>query len=891
MALKRTLFRSLAVVILSASVAHADPAAFDLIGPKVDVRVQRDGKTLPIAQVPNLKGGDRLWLHPDFPDTQSAHYLMIVAFLRGATNPPPESWFTKVETWNKQVHDEGLYVVVPDEAQQALIFLAPETGGAFSTLMKAVRGRPGAFVRASQDLEQAGLDRQRLDKYLSIVRTMNTEDSNAVKEESAMLARSLSIKVDSQCFDKPTAQQVPCLTQNTDQMVLDDAHGQTMVDRLTTGASADLMAQLTYTPTAGAGYFSPYVGAVVDVVRILGSTHTAQYQYIPALALPKSDTLNLRLNNPPSFRNPKSVIVIGLPPVSPTPVPPLRIAEENQAYCAEKPFLVLPIEGAPLAYATELAHNFVLHVDTKKGNGVDLPATPDAGKGGFVIDTAKVDPNELKTEANARLKGRWGFDGFDGPAFKLHNAQPASWTIASKDASALIVGRADTLHLQTENAACVEEVTIHDAEAKKLETTWKVAKSDEVEVHVALENAKPGPATMLVKQYGLGAPDAVPLHTYSEAGHLNSFSIHAGDAVGELRGTRLDEVASLELNGSTFTPGDLSRADQQDILQMNAKNANAGAALEAGHQVQAKVSLKDGRTLNVQTNVEPSRPKLSMISKSIQPGQSQTPNLSIRLGSDDELPQDGKLTFFLKTQYPANFPPNEKIEVATADGSFHVTLSEMDGNLTPQDSKIVMAVLDPMKHLGPSAFGPLKFRPIDANGAPGDWQPLVSLVRVPALTGVKCVNVPEKQCMLSGSNLFLLESVSADPSFANGVTVPEGFVSATLNVPQPVNKTLYFKLRDDPSAVDSAVLPVSMPFSERAQARAAEKAAEKAAADKNAKTSDTGDGVVGDKPAEPAPATPGTTAPAPSPASPAPGQAAPQPNGQPAPQNPPQPKQ
>ena len=68
----------------------AQNAAFDLIGPKVQVKVQRSGKTLPIAEVPNLQAGDRLWVHPDLPDSQSVHYLMVVVFLRGATNPPPE---------------------------------------------------------------------------------------------------------------------------------------------------------------------------------------------------------------------------------------------------------------------------------------------------------------------------------------------------------------------------------------------------------------------------------------------------------------------------------------------------------------------------------------------------------------------------------------------------------------------------------------------------------------------------------------------------------------------------------------------------------------------------------------------------------------------------------
>ena len=145
--------------VLSVSIspaALADGARFDLTGPKVEVRVTRSGRTLPIAQVANLQPGDRLWLHPDLPETQSVHLLLVACFLRGTTNPPPDQWFTKIETWDKKVKTEGVYVVVPDEAQQALLFFAPETGGDYSTLKSAVRGRPGSFVRATLDLTELG---------------------------------------------------------------------------------------------------------------------------------------------------------------------------------------------------------------------------------------------------------------------------------------------------------------------------------------------------------------------------------------------------------------------------------------------------------------------------------------------------------------------------------------------------------------------------------------------------------------------------------------------------------------------------------------------------------------------------------------------------------------
>src|ERR1700676_5599580 len=160
----------LLLLLSSCTLVRAQAARFDLAGPKVDVRVTRAGKTLPIAYVPNLQSGDKLWLHPDFPPTQSVHYLMIVAFLRGTTNPPPDNWFTRIETWNPKVREEGTFITVPAEAQQVLLFLAPETGGDFSTLRSAVKGRPGVFVRASQDLNLAGFEQARIERYIDDMR-------------------------------------------------------------------------------------------------------------------------------------------------------------------------------------------------------------------------------------------------------------------------------------------------------------------------------------------------------------------------------------------------------------------------------------------------------------------------------------------------------------------------------------------------------------------------------------------------------------------------------------------------------------------------------------------------------------------------------------------------
>ena len=47
-------------VLLGGIFARADNPAFDLSGPRLELKVTRAGKTLPVSQVPNLQPGDRI---------------------------------------------------------------------------------------------------------------------------------------------------------------------------------------------------------------------------------------------------------------------------------------------------------------------------------------------------------------------------------------------------------------------------------------------------------------------------------------------------------------------------------------------------------------------------------------------------------------------------------------------------------------------------------------------------------------------------------------------------------------------------------------------------------------------------------------------------------------
>src|SRR5450631_372756 len=576
--LKRCVF--LLGAIAFTSLATAVPAPFDLAGPTLEVKVTRGGITLPASQVPNLAPGDRLWIKADLPETQSAEYLMVVAFLSGSTNPPPEKWFFACKIWTAKCGSEGLTVTVPQGAQQVLLFLAPHTGGDLRTLIGAVRGSPGTFVRTSQDLNQAALDRSRLQRYLSTIGALNDSDPSKLKAAAPILARSLAIKVDDKCLDRLPELQAPCLMQGQESLILNDGHSTSIVEALTSGPGSDLAMEASYTPQLSYGYYSPYIASVLDIARIFESFRSAQYQYIPALASQRGDKMALTLNTAPSFHSPMSVLVIALPAIESAQLPPLHAVDPKEIFCVRRGTLVLPVDGAPLAFSTEYAHGLSLIVTGKDGKTIALAAKADPVQGGYVVDTAALGNAALGDSIHASLKGYWGFEPYEGPTFRLINVHAKSWELAAGDEAALIVGRQDTIHLQADSVSCVDGIMLKDPGGKQLKVDWKTTRPDEVEIKLPLQGASPGAMTLLVKQFGDDQADPVSIHTFADAGRMDGFSIHAGDIVGTLKGSRLDEVASLTFKNNVFVPGELTSNHGIDELPMVAQDAPSVTALK-----------------------------------------------------------------------------------------------------------------------------------------------------------------------------------------------------------------------------------------------------------------------------------------------------------------------
>lgn len=784
---------ALALAGTPAPAAAQAGTTFDLAGPALTMSVTRGDATLPIAQVPALATGDRLTLKADLPADQSARFLLVLAFLRGATNPPPKNWFFKAETWKPK--KATLSVAIPKGAEQVIAFLAPETGGGYDAIVDAVRGRPGVFVRAAQDLHQASLDRARLEAFVAGVAKVEDNAPEGLAQISPRLASTLAIRLDAECLQRPRALQAACLTQNREGMVLQTGRGTTLAEALS-GTPTEIAYSLAATREGGGGFYSPYIALARDVAKLFGAFRSADYQYAPALAVGAGERLRLQLNAAPSFQNPKSVLVAPLPPIGGGAQPALRAASKEPV-CLSRPGVVLALEDAPLVFATDYARALSLRLRMADGRNVSLPVAADAARGGLVVTANKADVGSGAI-AEAVLEGRWGFDALAGPQFVLQNGAPAAWT--PRPDAAVVVGRETPLTLEGGAASCVEQVSLRDPAGALKKVEWKASGADEIVATLPLARTRPGDLTLLVSEYGTAPPAALTLKGQTEASRIEGFTLYTGDTQGVLTGGRLDQVAELEVAGLTFAPGTLARGDAGgDRLTLTTTGATN--ALATGVST-ARVRLRDGRTSTVRATVSPPRPRIELVSRSIEAAP-QTGHLALTL-PDDALSPDARLTFSARI-VNARLLPGDAIEVATGDGSVATKLTAASGALQLVGGDIAVASFRPREALGPAATGALRMRLVQGDAA-GEWQPLAHVVRLPELDALACPGTGGA-CTLSGSGLFLIAAVAGEATFAKPETVPAGFVGAKLEVPRPATAgVVYLKLHDAPDAVVRATV-------------------------------------------------------------------------------------
>ena len=231
-------------------------------------------------------------------------------------------------------------------------------------------------------------------------------------------------------------------------------------------------------------------------------------------------------------------------------------------------------------------------------------------------------PTNSARDVKGTLRGRWGFDSFEGPAFHLQNSHAAKWVVPAADQSALIVGRDDVLHVESDAASCVEHVSDQiRTSRRKSNLPGNALKPNELEIHVPLKDAPAGPLKLAIRQYGRTTPDEVSLHAYTQAATTGHFQDQCGRSArgADWNASRPGEW--FRTQGHSLRSGQAARAPgKKTNCSWLPSQAPPPAALQPEEKLTARVDLKDGRILDLQTTVEPPRPKVDLISKNVQPG-------------------------------------------------------------------------------------------------------------------------------------------------------------------------------------------------------------------------------------------------------------------------------
>ena len=523
----------------------------------------------------------------------------------------------------------------------------------------------------------------------------------------------------------------------------------------------------------------------------------------------------------------------------------LRASDAKHVTCLLQPDVALPVEGAPLVFSTAFAHDLVLHRESRIA-GAEYSLLPDAFRGGLVVHAAAenrhalavptdhssssdgtpaADPAKISgpvqqgasasspsIEGLATVDGQWGFDQFSGPTLPVQIAPGTDWKLTASD-DHIILGEQNHLALSSNGTACIQSVTAQEAGEPDQKLEWKPTdKHNVLALNLSLHSNNPGAVHLLVRQFGKTEPETLSIQAFSKPAQLKSVEYHMGDQSLLLSGSTLSEIKQLQFDSLTFMqpvgadrPGTLiSSSDPAAAsapLLLRLTSGTPSAKLKVGSQLTGEVTLADGRTFTIPFAILPPRPAVNILSRRIIRSPEAT---QIQLLSPDDVPLSAQLMLSLRSAAP--FPRDAQIEIASEDDSLHDKLSLADGSLVLQDRNTVLAQLDLRKTFGSSAFGPLRLRLVLHDGTASDWTPLVTLVRLPQLTDLNCTATTGLNCALTGSNLYLLSSISPDASFDKQVDVPDGFVGSTLMVARPTNGPLYLKLRDDPTSISTVLL-------------------------------------------------------------------------------------
>ena len=776
------------LVWLMGSQAHADGVIHH--GPRLDIQIQRGAERLPLFQVPQLRQGDKVLVKPQASSLAKGDWVLLLGRISPAGNEVETKAFdlAKLEGYAE--------LEMTGREQVPVILLAPQLRNMFGLytsfmesellLKEVIQSDPQRFYDL-QKVDQVNQAITALTQGLDQV-VVNRNPEQAMASAKAMAFKFGVSQVDPDCF-KGNAVNTQCVAMSivaNKDFVLPASSDLGML--VGSKGAADLTKFLT-----------DKLGVFSDATDFLTHKFRDQYDFASSFGRRVAGSQHTELFSLARFRNGSIKTAYVYVPAWFKVAPPALKVDTQRPLCFmddSVPVQVvgrLPVVNYWHSWTMEVsAGNTPQPVDTLS----DVAIEPERG---VIRFKRSSELNALAAQGSAvqvRLRGRFGFDPVDLPVFGMDLPMREDVGVNLQGGRTLVAGERADLSLDlAQGAACVEGMSLRMAEQVLASSTPQAP----TRLTADLSQATPGAATLTVRIQG--APQQnVPLKVLAPRAQVVAVEHAELEDLIQVRGKRLNRVASLQWEGGLCMPKDLRQStDGEETLWLACQtDVRSNAALPSTVLVHHQGG--EPEPIRVRLQKSPAAPRVVLASANnallVRPSPKA---LQWGLKPQDEFfSDDSGLSLLLQTV--DGYVPGK--------GTYTLQLRFVDDPVTAKKPITAPLMADvqhrelrtrqPVRFKGselPSVINPLEFRVLhDATGLFSPWTPLGrSVLMLPEFSALSCAPQPGR-VWLHGTQLDLINAARfMDPTQAQPQSLehaqlepcPEGLC---LSLPTPARQ-------------------------------------------------------------------------------------------------------
>lgn len=528
---------------------------FDILGASVNVRVTRNGTTLPATLVPYLQRGDTIDI--SFPKgvqfSTSPRWHLVVADMHADYLRHPPAFPIADADLSREKPGHVWRVAVKDGATP-IIFLVPENGSRYGHGIPDARRAITSLANRSLLLRTATLSANAQAKESTLgffLQSLSTIQPGQLPD-----ARARVVAAAQSLFGYDLGSST-CFNENVPESTQYACAAQAVASSYQSAPKANVVAALGSQLPITAATYGMLAGTLYQLLA--KRRVEADYLFEPGVIKPGGRYTDVYVQQQPSYdasaASPSTIVYFEIGSRATSPQTPAYGKPPALSLCSDSDALdvSVPFSGLPVYFRSHRA------IVKAGGKTFDLPAKYDALTGYHAaLSSAQV--AALNGGGSVRIKSAWGFGSFESAPATIVAPHAATWTLKDS-AQALVMGQKTGTLTFTDGGAgvggCVQSVALKDATGSTVPVTAMTRTNNTVTVSADPAHALGPTGTAVVAQANgiSGAPVSVEL--LPAMPHVTQAVAYLPKGTLVLQGTGLKYIntVTLERTGIVFGSG------------------------------------------------------------------------------------------------------------------------------------------------------------------------------------------------------------------------------------------------------------------------------------------------------------------------------------------------